>query len=65
MCQEKPRSEAQSLHEKICQATHGIPCKAVHAVGNVVNVILGREPKKGACTGPGQRTTCDCKNDQS
>ncbi|GAB2880880.1 hypothetical protein GCM10027046_06310 [Uliginosibacterium flavum] len=64
MCQKKTAGEEQSLHEKFCQATHGIPCKAVHAVGSLFNLILGRAPSQDCCSGPGQKTNCDCQPPQ-
>ena len=65
MCQGKPSGEAQNLHEKICHVTHGIPCKTAHAVGNLFNLILGRQPKNDSCSGPGQHDNCDCSHEKS
>lgn len=61
MCQGKPAGEAQNLHEKFCAATHGVPCKAAHAIGSLFNMIIGRTPKHDCCSGPGQQAGCDCQ----
>lgn len=65
MCQGKPASEPQNLHEKFCAATHGVPCKAVHALGALFQLILGRTPKTDCCHGPGQKSGCNCDPDRS
>lgn len=61
MCQGKTDERAQNLHERICATTHGYPCKAVHAIGSFFSLILGREPRQDCCSGPDQKSTCDCK----
>ena len=65
MCQARNDASPSSLHEKLCQATHGIPCKAVHAVGSLFNLILGRVPSQDCCSGPGQKAKCDCQTNKT
>ena len=64
MCQARNDDSPATLHEKFCQTTHGIPCKAAHAVGNFLNLILGLQSKSDCCSGPGQKNGCDCKPPQ-
>lgn len=60
MCQGQPSGTPQNLHEKFCHATHGIPCKTVHAIGRFFNLIIGRMPKENSCQGPGSGQSCGC-----
>ncbi|MDP5238058.1 hypothetical protein Q9Q94_00860 [Uliginosibacterium sp. 31-16] len=62
MCQARTDDSPATLHEKFCRTTHGVPCKAAHAIGSLFSMILGRTPKPDCCSGPGQKAGCDCQS---
>jgi hypothetical protein len=68
MCQGKPTGTPQNLHEKICHTTHGIPCRAAHAIGSLFNLILGRQRSaKDCCSGHSSSeagSTCGCQTEK-
>lgn len=52
MCNGTPGAKGQSpatLHEKVCHATHGIPCRMAHAIGDFFKRLLGRQDTAGGC----------------
>lgn len=49
MCEGTPRSNPDTLHQKICRPTHRIPCRTAHAIGSLPGLILGRRPVPQAC----------------
>lgn len=61
MCQGKPEGAPKNLHEKICAATHGAPCKAAHAIGSLFNMIIGRPPNTIAAAAPTRKIAATAK----
>jgi hypothetical protein len=55
-CDTPKKDASESLHEKFCRLTHGIPCKAVHAVKAL---ILGQRAAQDGCSG-GSDSSCGC-----
>ncbi|MDQ7990422.1 MAG: hypothetical protein REI09_12370 [Candidatus Dactylopiibacterium sp.] len=63
MCTAKSAT-ATTLHDKLCHATRGIPCKTAHAVADILELMLGRRVGGGTPSrcqhGGADKAACGC-----